>query len=681
MRVSVSRTERAFGSPVSPSVAARCSAIARLRRLASTGAAWVTARDRISSPTRPIGLWWVTSSDPITSPPTSDGRAAGGAGQRAAERRTAAAAPRSAEREYAVPRRRARQSRGARAVEPLGQSGTRAGSVLAASWLPLALRLSTTAAAPASERSTWRLSSSCASDSSSAPWSVSTNSRSARRRRSARRAERSSSHSPPPSSSAPTATTSTSADELHAHELRLRARVDVLAVGHVLAPELVHHGLALPRAGDRQRIGAVGADLRDRGLGDGRASGRRSALCSRTWASSSASPPAPRSAAASAASEVRRARVERREELVRGRLVEAADAGLLVEHRGEERRRRRRSAPGCGRSRRAARRRRARCPPRARRRRGRAGRGCGRRRSATSCPGGRPCPCALEPAGLEPRGGDWTDVRQVRFPGRRYTCPMTRTALIAAVLALLVAAPAAQAADASLVGGNTLTFVAADGETNTVTVTLAARRSTRSTTPARRSTPPASAAAPTATTVTCSATGVTALNLDGRDFDDIIDVGPGTVRRDADRRQRRGRAPRRRRDRHAQRRRRRRHARRPRGQRHPQRRRGRRHAHRRQRGRQRRRRVQRRRRHRHRGLLARAPRRSAISIDGTANDGIPGELDNVKTDVENVDRRRRQRHGARRHADQRPASAAPAATRSTARRRTTRSTAAPATTS
>ena len=40
MRISVSCTERALGRRVSGSVAARCSAIARLRRLASTGAAW-----------------------------------------------------------------------------------------------------------------------------------------------------------------------------------------------------------------------------------------------------------------------------------------------------------------------------------------------------------------------------------------------------------------------------------------------------------------------------------------------------------------------------------------------------------------------------------------------------------------------------------------------------------------
>ena len=50
VRFSASVTARLLGSPVSPSVAARISATARLRRLARTGAAWPTdSRIRCSS--------------------------------------------------------------------------------------------------------------------------------------------------------------------------------------------------------------------------------------------------------------------------------------------------------------------------------------------------------------------------------------------------------------------------------------------------------------------------------------------------------------------------------------------------------------------------------------------------------------------------------------------------------
>ena len=50
VRFSASVTARLLGSPVRPSVAARISATARLRRLASTGAAWLTeSRIRCSS--------------------------------------------------------------------------------------------------------------------------------------------------------------------------------------------------------------------------------------------------------------------------------------------------------------------------------------------------------------------------------------------------------------------------------------------------------------------------------------------------------------------------------------------------------------------------------------------------------------------------------------------------------
>ena len=50
VRFRASATARWLGSPVRPSVAARISATARLRRLASTGAAWPTdSRIRCSS--------------------------------------------------------------------------------------------------------------------------------------------------------------------------------------------------------------------------------------------------------------------------------------------------------------------------------------------------------------------------------------------------------------------------------------------------------------------------------------------------------------------------------------------------------------------------------------------------------------------------------------------------------
>ena len=74
MRLSVSCTARLFGRPVSASVAARSSAIARLRRLASTGAAWLTeSRDTLVARRPRAGRVVLTSTEPITSPPTSSG--------------------------------------------------------------------------------------------------------------------------------------------------------------------------------------------------------------------------------------------------------------------------------------------------------------------------------------------------------------------------------------------------------------------------------------------------------------------------------------------------------------------------------------------------------------------------------------------------------------------------------
>jgi Ca2+-binding RTX toxin-like protein len=94
-----------------------------------------------------------------------------------------------------------------------------------------------------------------------------------------------------------------------------------------------------------------------------------------------------------------------------------------------------------------------------------------------------------------------------------------RIALLACTL-VLVAAPAAQAATASL-SGATLTFVAADGEANQLAVSLAAGTYTLTDAGA-----PVTAAAGCTQllpdTVTCPSAGITALVLEGRDLDDAI---------------------------------------------------------------------------------------------------------------------------------------------------------------
>jgi hypothetical protein len=73
MRLMVSWTARVFGSPVRASVAARTSAMARLRRLARTGAAWVTDSRMRRWAWPPGGSGWLTRIDPMTSPLTSSG--------------------------------------------------------------------------------------------------------------------------------------------------------------------------------------------------------------------------------------------------------------------------------------------------------------------------------------------------------------------------------------------------------------------------------------------------------------------------------------------------------------------------------------------------------------------------------------------------------------------------------
>src|SRR3954470_8680659 len=72
-RLSVSSSPRRLGRPVSESVDARRSASERLRRLASTGAAWVTESWMRCVCSSASGRSSVTSTEPMTSPPTSSG--------------------------------------------------------------------------------------------------------------------------------------------------------------------------------------------------------------------------------------------------------------------------------------------------------------------------------------------------------------------------------------------------------------------------------------------------------------------------------------------------------------------------------------------------------------------------------------------------------------------------------
>src|SRR5450759_3937394 len=73
IRRTVSCSARLFGGPVSELVEARISAMARLRRFASTGAAWMTdsLTRRWCSGSR--GSARVIRTEPITSPPTRNG--------------------------------------------------------------------------------------------------------------------------------------------------------------------------------------------------------------------------------------------------------------------------------------------------------------------------------------------------------------------------------------------------------------------------------------------------------------------------------------------------------------------------------------------------------------------------------------------------------------------------------
>ncbi len=97
---------------------------------------------------------------------------------------------------------------------------------------------------------------------------------------------------------------------------------------------------------------------------------------------------------------------------------------------------------------------------------------------------------------------------------------MVRRIVLLACTLVLVAAPAAQAATASI-SGATLTFAAADGEANQLAVSLAAGTYTLTDAVA-----PITAAAGCTQllpdTVTCPSAGITALVLEGRDLDDAI---------------------------------------------------------------------------------------------------------------------------------------------------------------
>ena len=180
IRLIVSWTARWFGSPVSASVEARSSAIARLRRLASTGAAWPTAsRMRRRSCSSGVSCW-LTSTAPMTSPPTSSG--------------SQSETPAQASADLAAHERRiGRHPRCARG-RAHGQARARLGAderfTQSLESVERSLRLEPVRAVVAGqhdharrgrERSTWRRRSSWASSSFSVTWSVSTYSPSAER--------------------------------------------------------------------------------------------------------------------------------------------------------------------------------------------------------------------------------------------------------------------------------------------------------------------------------------------------------------------------------------------------------------------------------------------------------------------------------------------------------------------
>jgi hypothetical protein len=155
----VEALQGAQNSMVSGSVAARCSAIARLRRLARTGAACVTA-PLISSQTAGLNAPCLsTSSEPMTSPPTSEGTQSELPSTRSHSSHVCSGAL-SGLRSWVRPRRIARHSRGVASTSASANPAMPVASVLASSELPLALRVNTTASAPGASRSARRRSNS-----------------------------------------------------------------------------------------------------------------------------------------------------------------------------------------------------------------------------------------------------------------------------------------------------------------------------------------------------------------------------------------------------------------------------------------------------------------------------------------------------------------------------------------
>src|SRR3954454_9984698 len=162
--------------------------------------------------------------------------------------------------------------------------------------------------------------------------------------------------------------------------------------------------------------------------------------------------------------------------------------------------------------------------------------------SARGTPGASPgggggCPRRATPAnagypyggpGLEQRERRWPNVRQGADNDADHCGHMSfrlQIALVSAMLALAAASPA-QASSVS-VSGSTLSFAAADGEANDVTVTLSGGAYVVADVGATLS--PGTCTPLSPNSASCTATGITALSLDARDRDDRITVVGATV--------------------------------------------------------------------------------------------------------------------------------------------------------
>ena len=104
---------------------------------------------------------------------------------------------------------------------------------------------------------------------------------------------------------------------------------------------------------------------------------------------------------------------------------------------------------------------------------------------------------------------------------------LCRSALLAAAL-LLVAPAAAQAAAVSL-SGATLSYVAAEGEANDLSVSLAEGVYTLTDAAGEPVTAGAGCLQVLPAQATCPSAGITLLSLDARDRADVIHIGPGTA--------------------------------------------------------------------------------------------------------------------------------------------------------